>query len=354
MCRRSLLLLPLLLAGCDSGVGLVVQLRTDLAASQDFTRVVTYVDGEQVDVLDPASGDFIEPRQVAEVDGLSPTASRDVRVVLEGGPQTAERRLLVAHEGDLVVTAVIGSDCLGVSCPDAQSCVGGTCAGVGCVSGSEPECPTPDCVDDVDDPGCPVRGACAVPTCVDGLCLYGRGPCPAGQSCDLDRGCVADVSPDAGPAFDGGPPDSGSPATDAGPGLDSGTCGLCTDVCDRCTGGSDCCQVCQRGSNCQLACDGASNCALAVTASAEGQLACTESATCSATFDMIGDVSVDCTANAACDVTCDSVSVCEVRCQTGATCSLRCTASPTCLFDICEGGEATCPDGLLVCNRPCP
>lgn len=109
----------------------------------------------------------------------------------------------------------------------------------------------------------------------------------------------------------------------------SGDCRIdCAGECDlRCAGSGACDFSC--GDDCDVACTGSGPCAVSIGDA--GDVACTGSGGCDVACG--GDCAIDCPGSGAC----------IARCEPGFTCTLQ-----------CPEGAASCPDGVQVCNRPCP
>lgn len=62
-----------------------------------------------------------------------------------------------------------------------------------------------------------------------------------------------------------------------------------------------------------------------------------------------------CHNNAICAFDCTNAASCaDIDCVNNAMCLVDCTGATVCDFDICAGGEMSCPGDIIVCNRACP
>ena len=158
------------------------------------------------------------------------------------------------------------------------------------------------------------NSACATSTCGDTLC------CP--EVNETNANCPQDC-------------------------LAMATCGICTNpTATSCTGGA-----------CDLTC---------AQPGCDYTVDCTAATDCRVNCDNGSDCSVDCNGASDCDVRCEdtgttcftdctNATVCDApRCRNGASCLLDCTGANTCAYDDCEGGQTSCPNNILACNRACP
>ncbi len=134
---------------------------------------------------------------------------------------------------------------------------------------------------------------------------------------------------------DGGPPDpeDAGQEADANVSDDGGAEDAAIGEC--CDPGCALCRLdCSGSQMCRPDCDGPSEC----------------------TIDCIGAnrCAPNCTGGSNCDVACADSSECIAVCTGGASCRLDCGAVTNCGYDDCAGGETTCADGSIVCNRSCP
>jgi len=204
MCVKQpiLLCVVLLLPACEpSSSALVVDVRTDLSPTLEFTRLSAELWALEGDAgalaidshdVDP-SIDYVSGARAGEFE-TSP-GEYVVRVMALGadGRIATERRVLVdVPEASLSVTVLLTRDCQGVICPAiggdprATECHGGICVDPRCSDLAPAACAPETCSTAAD---------CAAPACVETECVLGaclRVPddaaCPTG-SCDLMTGC---------------------------------------------------------------------------------------------------------------------------------------------------------------------
>ncbi len=131
------------------------------------------------------------------------------------------------------------------------------------------------------------------------------------------------------PGPDAGMPDAG-PQDQCRPGCGNDTtchlsCDLTCFMCNLdCAGGTESCDpVCDNGHTCAIDCAGTDDC------------------------------DVRCSTGSNCEISCTDSAVCKARCNGGASCKLDCQSAADCHFTLCAGGDATCADGSIVCNRAC-
>jgi hypothetical protein len=184
-----------LLAGCEPGPALYVDLRTDLVAGVEFHAVEIALD-EGEPLLVPAErsrAEYLAGVRVAELTELELGPHRvDVRLV-RGEQRVAERALLVRVEGAIVVTALITRSCRDVACPEdggdpaATTCEGGRCVVPECTPETPDACPAAQCATAAD---CSAEQACSAARCEGGVCLVDdAGSCGAGEFCHPAIGC---------------------------------------------------------------------------------------------------------------------------------------------------------------------
>lgn len=180
-----------LLASCGepSSGRLLVDLKTDLVAQVEFSRVRTILDG--VETLEhPVDDDgYFDGVRIARFEDVAPGEHSFSVELLEGNAVVASRPATIRLDGDLAATVIITRDCVGVVCPMSSACVGGECAPAECTVETPETCPV-ECTVDTD---CSPAASCAEPTCVSGLCVLRGGSCGMGQYCDPDRGCRSEV-----------------------------------------------------------------------------------------------------------------------------------------------------------------
>ncbi len=120
---------------------------------------------------------------------------------------------------------------------------------------------------------------------------------------------------------------------------------VCDVLCDNqtsctanCTGGAQCGVVdCFGDTSCTLSCSGGSLC---------DYVDCRNVTSCN----------VDCSGGGKCNVNCEHATSCDTTCSGGSPCLLYCGSATSCTFGECSGGSGmqTCPNDIVVCNRPCP
>ncbi|HBQ12382.1 MAG TPA: hypothetical protein DEF51_14940 [Myxococcales bacterium] len=195
-----------MVTGCDAGISLTVDLRTDLVPGAEFVRAEAITEGAPTVTRDvpPGSVDLVDGVRLATLEGLAPHDARRVtlRLLGAGGELVAERDVLVRHRSDSVITVVITRGCRGVVC-DEGTCVDGECRDPRCLTGTEPECGGVRCDGDAD---CEVPTAsCASARCETGICYQLGTSCAEDHYCSPDRGC----QPTPTPCDDGGCADEG-------------------------------------------------------------------------------------------------------------------------------------------------
>lgn len=211
LCCATFVALFVVLAGCEPGTELAVNLVTDFAPRQEFDEVHVTLDGH---AMGPAFGTrlgvaFSRPVRVAEISGVAPGAHRLVVTLTLDGVPVVEREIAVRLSGPLIVPAVITRTCEDVVCPgrrdsaSATSCFGGQCLDPLCEleaegdAGIDEACIVAQCEVDAD---CPARGTCTEPACERGACLWfaDDARCESYETCaPADGTCVP--GPDAPP-----------------------------------------------------------------------------------------------------------------------------------------------------------
>lgn len=248
MPRRALVLLVVLVAGCDgASTALVVHVKTDYAPGREFIGVRTEYASAPLDgassertqeSVATGADDFLTSERVAELTGVTPgTGYVRVTLLAPGGEGVAARQAIVAIEQRTAITIVVTRSCAGLRCPtagDAPSlteCIGGACSDPRCAPEAPEHCPAGGCTSDRD---CPDPAGCTVGRCAEGVCFEvpDDGACGVSEACDPTGACV-EASADAGPTD-----------TDAGP-TDAATCPTAETACDDgadddCDGLTDC------------------------------------------------------------------------------------------------------------------
>lgn len=206
--------------------GLIVNLQTDFRAGVEFDDVLVEVDDAMPRHHAVTQRDrFSRPAYIASYPSIAP-GPRVVRVALmREGRERVVRSFSITFRGSYLVTAVVSRSCLDVTCEDGFTCAGERCVPEDCVTGTEPSCPTEQCLDARD---CTPSTACAHPLCALSICLddLDDSLCSAGAICVAHQGCVmpdvdaAPAPPDAGPP-DVGRPDAAPPPVPSTPGTPS-------------------------------------------------------------------------------------------------------------------------------------
>jgi hypothetical protein len=141
---------------------------------------------------------YMQARRVAEFDGLPelPERTITVRLLDARGRPVLSRSVKFAQVASTTRTVALTRSCLGVSCAEGKSCLGGRCLEPACVDGSEPACNPRACEHDDD---CVGADQCASARCRFGTCFVPSDP----VMCEVDD---AGVTP---PLLDGGSEDAG-------------------------------------------------------------------------------------------------------------------------------------------------
>jgi hypothetical protein len=207
--RKIALAHSFILFACAPGaLELSVDVRTDLAAGEDFENVrveLSHSDGtpfapvamDAAPALPWASG-----VRVADFDGVPPGSYR-ARALLLGslGEEVLARAIDVTVARDYALTIALTSDCAGVECPGTTEpasfteCVSGACVDPRCGGPTPENCGPIACTSHRD---CEGVLECAA-ACIEGACVCaseppdgGRGcECTAGESGDEERPCGA-------------------------------------------------------------------------------------------------------------------------------------------------------------------
>lgn len=227
----TLHVLALAMTGCSAGedvaaVDLQVLVRTDLVAGREFAWVEVALPERGRTVRLPAVvGSHQGVTEAAFFERLPRSAHRLVRVSLldARGSVVLSRPMVFPHERRLAVVAKMSRACRDHACPEA--CQGGRCVDSDCVEGTEESCETPEAPECTADDDCPSSAPCSVGRCDAEECWLDVLPdaCGAGETCDVELGCVALPEPEP-PMMDAGVP----PEDDAGVTLDAGD--VLTDV----------------------------------------------------------------------------------------------------------------------------
>lgn len=189
----SRLFLGLLLLGCgEPRVTLVVELITDLVPGTEAAEVSVMLPQDELSqrsAVDP-SLDFVVGARVAAFEELAPRLDRrvDGEVFSPTGQLLVEPSVVAQNESGQSVTLLATRRCVGVSCPDGETCVAGMCQAPECRIDPGPECDV-ECMADADC--APTGVACATSACVGFECVpLPTGMCGTDERCEVDRGCV--------------------------------------------------------------------------------------------------------------------------------------------------------------------
>lgn len=220
-------------------------------------------------------------------------------VVIEGSDGN------VGRSGPLIVT---GTECAAGSCGD----------GICCPAAGETAC---TCAQD-----------CGSGICGDGCCTLSElstcaGDCPCTAGCQNACGAAACCT---------------QSCTGNNCNLAACNCALCRLECDKVT---NCSLSCPPGKSCALDCNLVNNCNPTCGAGAACRVTCNTTTNCRPACSGAGTT---------CDVDCRLSNNCDTRCESGARCLVSCTTTNNCKFQKCDGGEMTCPNKEIACNRPCP
>lgn len=194
--RRWLLMGASIIWGCASGDGLLlVDLRTDLVPGVDFDRVEVVagvVSTGRSLTPDAATEDWTRGVRVGELPLVEGRHEVEVRLASRGD-SVLSRLLSVEIEGRTGVTLLLSRECRDVICGADETCLAGQCVDPACVSGTESICGfVPECRADAD---CGGPTGCGPQSCEPpGYCFAERLPCGEGEYCDVDLGCVPEVS----------------------------------------------------------------------------------------------------------------------------------------------------------------
>ncbi len=332
--RISVLVALLPLVGCSADpTDLSVDLRTDWAPGREFTSVRVRVEPpDGAPAIEPArfavvggvgaSERYFRGVRVAEVAGVPASFALRTTLFDADGMVVAERVMRVRAAADLAVTVVITQrTCAGCPTtggdPRATECVDGRCCRV-----DEDTCST--CTADGECP--PTLASCVTPRCVSGVCLSEPtdARCRAGETCDVDLGCVAGVTPDGGR----------DAAVDAS---SDGSIDASSDAGTACTPAG-----CDDGVACTVeSCDALGECVSAP-----------DSSRCTAGPGGRCDLATDCQYTTCTPTTC-AAGPCEMATCMGTTCVRMdlCTAGQSC----CAGGcvPVGCDDGVACTGDSC-
>ena len=214
--------------GCVApSTSLVVELRTDFVAPGEFARVETVVHENELAfeaVQDhPIALTELGPMRIGEFDAvpLAP-ATITVRLFDAEDRMVAERSVRFApHAGARAVTVIVSRNCVGIVCPEAQSCLDGACVDERCTPETPEWCDVEVCATAEDCAG--ATASCEVATCDIGVCRYDTTGCTAPPvDCTSAADCVD-------------PPMACATAS-----CNNGACVYDTDACVECETDAEC------------------------------------------------------------------------------------------------------------------
>jgi hypothetical protein len=192
------LLLILIVSACgDDGPELLVDVRTDYVAGEEFVAVRTTLDsGRELSTPALFGQDFLGGVRVADYDGVfGERVLLTTTLVTVRGEEVVARGTRVTLSGQSTgVTVLISRSCEGVLCPGPgddpafEACFGGRCVEPACSAENASACGDPECTSDGE---CTSPVGCAIGRCVAGSCLVGGddSACGGGEFCDPLNGC---------------------------------------------------------------------------------------------------------------------------------------------------------------------
>jgi hypothetical protein len=240
----SALLLLTTLAACtgDDDVTLTVDLRTDFAFGDEFTRVETLLASEpittttetrRVEATGLEGADLVGGHRIAELGDVG-KGTRFIRVRLldASGVAVIARDAVVELEANTSITVVVSRRCTGLVCPAAgdpethTACAAGSCVDPRCTPETPELCGDPECSADAE---CAGATGCLSASCVEGTCFVAPDDslCGGGERCDAAGACVGAMIMDSSVPTDTRPPviDSGmDTAVDTRPPLSANFC----------------------------------------------------------------------------------------------------------------------------------
>ena len=240
-------------------------------------------------------------------------------------------------EGANTLGTMVGWSLTGLS-PHAVVWTTSTANPVPCTTECNPTC-SADCAVE-----CPTGGTCS-PTCRGGsTCTIG---CEEAQSCTVDCRNGSSCNVDCTDA------QSCTPTCRQGADCILGCANA--DTCNvECKQNGDCIVDCSSVNDCDLSCIQGDSCFLNCTGAEDCGVACEQGVDCTVDCTNADSCSAFCGQEAGCSINCTGAENCEVTCRQGSTCVLDCTGSTSCGFSACQGGEASCPGDIIVCNQGCP
>lgn len=132
------------------------------------------------------------------------------------------------------------------------------------------------------------------------------------------------------------------------------TCGVGQDCQFRAVAG-DAIFDCADADTCITGCLDHSYCTVEGNSAARNVALSRSSSMAEINCQMTGECSALCASDSVCEIDCWNADSCDQNvCMDGAECLLDCTGARDCGFAFCGGGETTCANDVVVCNRPCP
>jgi hypothetical protein len=196
--------------------------------------------------------------------------------------------------------------------------------------------------------------ACSFESRSNGFTCETSADCPNARACEMGWCVVSDpTAPDA----EIGGIDADTTGIDAAP--DAMPDAMPVDECVLCTGGT-CTNDCTLTGDCPnydcavAGCDCSFSCT-ADSTRCNGE--CKAGTTCSVDCGGASKCHPKCKPGAICDFDCTGVKDCKrAKCEGDAQCLLNCTDTMgmDCKWDVCDGGEMSCPGDILACGRDCP
>ncbi|MBW2461698.1 MAG: hypothetical protein JRH11_08625 [Deltaproteobacteria bacterium] len=175
----------------DDPLELLVDLRTDLVAPQELSRIRVILEPGGIEEVDAMDASYLDGLRVAEFADLALGGHTLVITLFDvGGPPLVERTVRIDLRETTALTVLVSRDCREVACGDALSCRAGECVDETCSDLAPDLCPAPECDGDSD---CASASACASARCLADACLYEADDAMCGMDewCSPDDGCLA-------------------------------------------------------------------------------------------------------------------------------------------------------------------
>ncbi|MGB0679746.1 MAG: hypothetical protein ACPGUV_08810, partial [Polyangiales bacterium] len=163
-------------SGADETGTVVVQLQTDLVAGEEFDTADLTLwpldeKGQFQHIGVPIDdGTFYPAAPLTELQAVPPGDYR-LELLLRDqarGRTVIEQPALLSVQHNLSVTVPVTRSCLGIFCPEGQSCLGGQCVDQGCTLAPSERCDSlRQCTTAAD---CQPAASCAVGDCQMGVC----------------------------------------------------------------------------------------------------------------------------------------------------------------------------------------